>query len=239
MGKTDKYYINIIPYLEYSNKFEVENLGKIKTFKLNKVEARFWLRIFSSDDIFVTELPRPYEAAISSGWSSSTAGGARYLKNKDNMTVENPYWPINPQYLLKFNRNTQMKIIIRKTTGQATFEEDMIGLILTKPQLDDKNVSLQQLLSKTKKFNKNDQIESIIENTKTILESKTIDYNKIQRKLSFNPSDWIIESSYSSNFTASLFMAFNKLDSPIMIIPTLAIKDSLFEYKLSSNIIIT
>jgi hypothetical protein len=238
MPKSDKFYINIIPYLEYSNKYEVENLGKIKTFKLNKTEAKFWLRIFSSDDIFVTELPRPYEASISSGWSQTTAGGARYIKNKDNMTVENAYWPINPQYLLKFNRNTQMKIILRKTTGQATFEEDMIGLILTKPYIDDKNVSLQQLLSKTKKFNKNDQIESIIENTKTILESKTIDYNKIQRKLSFNPTDWIVESSYLSNFTASLFMGFNKLDTPIMVIPTLAMKDSLFEYKLSSKLII-
>jgi hypothetical protein len=236
-GKIDKFYVNIIPYMEYSNKCEIEKQGNFRTFKQIKQEARFWLRIFSSDEIYVSELPKPYESSINSTWTSSSAGGARFVKNNDNMTVENPYWPLNPQYLLKFGRNTQMKIILRKTTGLFTVEEDKVGLILTKPNIEDKNVPLQQLLSKCKKYNKNDQLEKIIDNSKTILESKVIDYSKIQRKLAFYPHDWIVESSYSNNFTASLYMTFNKLDSPIMVIPTLAKEDSCFEYKLSSNFI--
>jgi hypothetical protein len=203
---------------------------------VNSHESVFWLRIFSSEDIFVAELPKPHELSITNNWIESTAGGARYVKNNETQRiVENPYWPINPQYLLKFEHNTSAKIILRKTCGIFTAEDDKIGMIITKPYIEDNSLQQLQLANKGKKYAKNDQIVKILESTDCILENKTCDLNKIERKLSFNSSEYVVESAYSNHYCSSVFLKLNKINSPLIIIPTLAKEESCFEFKLSGK----
>ena len=47
-----------------------------------------------------------------------------------------------------------------------------------------------------------------------------------------NNSEWVVESSYSNSYCSSLFMNFNKIDSPLIIIPTLDLPSSPFEFEL-------
>lgn len=238
VSKGEKIQINVIPYLEYHSKYEVEKQGNLRVFKLINEETLFWLRIFSSEDIYVTELARPFERSLEYEWTNSTAGGGRYIRdvNKNFKLVENPNWSINPQYLLKFEQNISMKIILRKISGHFSNEEAKVGLIITKPCLNENNFNSLKNINKSKNFNtfnKNDQIMRVMESTNKILESKKIDYDKITRKLSFNTSEYVIESSYSNPYCASLFMQYNKIDSPILLIPTLEYPEATFGYKLS------
>jgi hypothetical protein len=138
--------------------------------------------------------------------------------------------------LLKFDHTTSAKIILRKTCGIFTAEDDKIGVIVTKPNLEDNNLMQLQLAHKGKKFTKNDQIVKILESTDCILENKTVDLSKLQRKLNFNSAEFVCESSYSNHYCSSVFMKLNKINSPLILIPTLAKEESCFEYKLSSNI---
>jgi hypothetical protein len=92
-----------------------------------------------------------------------------------------------------------------------------------------------QLAHKGKKYTKSDQIVKILESTDCILENKTVDLNKIQRKLGFNSSEYVVESSYSNHYCSSVFMKLNKINSPLILIPTLAKEESTFEFKLSSK----
>jgi hypothetical protein len=235
LAKGDKLYVNVIPYLEYHQKYEVEKIGNSRNFKPVSKEGIFWLRIFSNDDIYVSELAKPYEIAVEYEWTADSAGGARYIRDiAKNKIVENPHWPINPQYLLKFEQNIQMKLILRKTTGRFG-EEEKVGMILTKPNYEE---NITNLIKKEKpntkhSFNKNDQILRVIESTDKILESKKIRYDDISRKLAFNSSEWVVESSYSNNYVASIFTSFNKIDSPIMLMPTLDNPETPFNFKLS------
>ena len=73
----------------------------------------------------------------------------------------------------------------------------------------------------------------VLESTNKILESKKIDYEQISRKMSFNQSEWVVESSYSNHYCASLIMNFNQIDSPLLLIPTLENFDATYGYKLS------
>lgn len=241
LNKGDKVHVNIIPYLEYYTKYEIEKMGNIRTFKLIKQESSFWLRIFSSEEVFVTELSKPHEKSLEFEWTSQSAGGGRYIKDTSKgKTTENPHWPINPQYLLKFDSNTAMKIILRKTTGHFSNEEARVGMLLTKPNIPDSAQNQGKVhkskINTTSNMNsgsKNDQIQRVLESTNKILESKKIDYDSITRKLCFNSSEWVVESSYSNHYVASLFMNMNKIDSPVLMIPTLEQPEATFGFKLS------
>src|SRR5690606_28559659 len=61
LNKGGNIFVNVIPYIEYYCKYEIEKKGNIRVFKPVSQEAPFWLRIFSSDDIYLNELPRPFE----------------------------------------------------------------------------------------------------------------------------------------------------------------------------------
>jgi hypothetical protein len=237
--KGDKIFVNVIPYIEYFSKYDIEKNVNMRNFKLIQQEGVYWLRIFCSDELYIMELPKPYEKTIEYDWTESTAGGARYIRDQEKKKiVENPYWPINPQYLLKFENNITMKIILRKQNGHFSNEETKVGLILTKPNFEDSiGKSLKNVKTKGK-FNKNDQILRLLESTDKILGSKVIDYDKILRKLMFNSSEWVVESSYCNHFCASLYKEFNKIDSPIILIPTLENPNAKFNYKMSSKIFI-
>ena len=236
VSKNDKIYVNIIPYLEYHKKYEIEKVMNTRAFKLVKEDCIFWLRIFSNDEINLSELPFPFEKSIDSGWTDSTAGGARYVKDiVKNKIIENPLWPLNPQFLIKFDQNVSMKIILRKLQGRFTYEDTKIGMILTKPQIEE-NFTTAKAHVKSKKpseYSKNDQMQKVLDSTNKILQQKQINYDDVKRKLSTNPSEWVIESSYSNQFCASTFMNFNKIDSPIMVIPTLEYPEANFGFKLS------
>ena len=128
--------MNLIPYIDYNTKYETERQGKTVQFKIHAVETVFWLRVFASTNINVSELSHPYECTASSSWSQDknfSAGGARYITER-NKTRENSKWSINPQYLIKFDKNISMKIILKKTNGHFSVEENKIGFLLTKPE---------------------------------------------------------------------------------------------------------
>lgn len=73
-----------------------------------------------------------------------SAGGARYITENEK-TKANPKWPTNPQYLITFDRNIQMKIVLKKTSGRFTNELNKIGFMLTKPERrDEEGINIKQ-----------------------------------------------------------------------------------------------
>ena len=232
--------MNLIPYIDYNTKYETERQGKTVQFKIHAVETVFWLRLFASTNIYVAELSRPYECTASSSWSQDknfTAGGARYITER-NKTRENSKWPINPQYLITFDKNISMKIILKKTNGHFSVEENKIGFLLTKPeQTQEKGISnkaktMSEFHKTNNSFLKTDQISRVMESTQRILDSKSSLLIDIYPKMYINNSEWVVESSYSNSYCSCLFMNFNKIDSPLIIIPTLDMPNSPFDFEL-------
>ena len=232
--------MNLIPYIDYNTKYETERQGKTVQFKIHAVETVFWLRLFASTNIYVAELSRPYECTASSSWSQDknfTAGGARYITER-NKTRENSKWPINPQYLITFDKNISMKIILKKTNGHFSVEENKIGFLLTKPeQTQEKGISnkaktMSEFHKTNNSFLKTDQISRVMESTQRILDSKSSLLIDIYPKMYINNSEWVVESSYSNSYCSCLFMNFNKIDSPLIIIPTLDLPSSPFDFEL-------
>ena len=232
--------MNLIPYIDYNAKYETERQGKTVQFKIHAVETVFWLRIFASTNIYVNELARPYECTASSSWSQDknfTAGGARYITER-NKTRENSKWPINPQYLITFDKNISMKIILKKTNGHFSVEENKIGFLLTKPeQTQEKGISnkaktMSEFNKTSNSFLKTDQISRVMESTQRILDSKANLLIDIYPKMYINNSEWVVESSYSNSYCSCLFMNFNKIDSPLIIIPTLDLPSNPFDFEL-------
>ena len=232
--------MNLIPYIDYNTKYETERQGKTVQFKIHAVETVFWLRLFASTNIYVAELSRPYECTASSSWSQDknfTAGGARYITER-NKTRENSKWPINPQYLITFDKNISMKIILKKTNGHFSVEENKIGFLLTKPeQTQEKGISnkaktMSEFHKTNNSFLKTDQISRVMESTQRILNSKSNLLIDIYPKMYINNSEWVVESSYSNSYCSCLFMNFNKIDSPLIIIPTLDLPSSPFDFEL-------
>ena len=232
--------MNLIPYIDYNTKYETERQGKTVQFKIHAIETVFWLRLFASTNIYVAELSRPYECTASSSWSQDknfTAGGARYITER-NKTRENSKWPINPQYLITFDKNISMKIILKKTNGHFSVEENKIGFLLTKPeQTQEKGISnkaktMSEFHKTNNSFLKTDQISRVMESTQRILDSKSNLLIDIYPKMYINNSEWVVESSYSNSYCSCLFMNFNKIDSPLIIIPTLDLPSSPFDFEL-------
>ena len=228
--------MNLIP-----TKYETERQGKLVQFKIHAVETVFWLRLFASTNIYVNELARPYECSATSTWSQDknfSAGGARYITDRGK-TRENSNWPINPQYLITFDKNISMKIILKKTNGHFSVEDNKIGFLMTKPEKSrDTIVSTKSKtasdFSKTMNnpFIKTDQISRVMESTQRILNPKNNLLIDIYPKMFINNSEWVAESSYSNSYCSCLFMKFNKIDSPLIIIPTLDLPNSPFDFEL-------
>lgn len=239
--------MNLIPFIDYNTKYEVEKTSKNTIqFKPYAIEAVFWLRVFASTSIYIAELPKPYECTVASQWSQDkvlSAGGARYV-TEEHKTFENSKWPTNPQFLITFDRNIQMKIILRKTNGRFSNEENRVGFILCKPEnKNEEGISLKQKTATTS-FNrtatlglKTEQIFRVMESTARILDNRKNNLDDIYPKLSLNSSEWVIESTYSNPYSACLYMTFNRIDSPIIIIPTLDSPDTPFDFevKIYSN----
>ena len=234
----DHLYINLIPYLEYTAKYEIEKKGNQRIFKPYRPDANYWLRIFANDDIYINELKRPFESKINGTWVNGvTSGGPRYIINKKKY-VENPHWPNNPQYLIKFDDNVRCKIILRKVGGHFANEETKVGLLITKPSYydEDKEKLVQskaekhQIVVKEKK--KLEPIERIIKSTNKILTNKELDFEKIFPKQSINQSELVFESSYNNTYCASVQVTLSKLDSPMIIIPTLSDRNATFDYEM-------
>ena len=233
--------MNLIPYIDYNTKYETERQGKLVQFKIHAVETVFWLRLFASTNIYVNELARPYECSATSTWSQDknfSAGGARYITDRGK-TRENSNWPINPQYLITFDKNISMKIILKKTNGHFSVEDNKIGFLMTKPEKSrDTIVSTKSKtasdFSKTMNnpFIKTDQISRVMESTQRILNPKNNLLIDIYPKMFINNSEWVAESSYSNSYCSCLFMKFNKIDSPLIIIPTLDLPNSPFDFEL-------
>ena len=234
-------HMNLIPYIDYNTKYETEKQGKLVQFKIHAVETVFWLRLFASTNIYVSELSRPYECSATSSWSQDknfSAGGARYITDRGK-TRENSKWPINPQYLITFDKNISMKIILKKTNGHFSVEDNKIGFLMTKPEKSqDRGISIKSKTTgdfhKTTNnpFMKTDQISRVMESTQRILNPKNSVLNDIYPKMFINNSEWVAESSYSNSYCSCLFMKFNKIDSPLIVIPTLDLPNSPFDFEL-------
>ena len=233
--------MNLIPYIDYNTKYETERQGKLVQFKIHAVETVFWLRLFASTNIYVNELSRPYECSASSSWSQDknfSAGGARYITDRGK-TRENSKWPINPQYLITFDKNISMKIILKKTNGHFSVEDNKIGFLMTKPEKDqDRVINTKSKTTgefnktMTSSFLKTDQISRVMESTQRILNPKNNLLIDIYPKMFINNSEWVAESSYSNSYCSCLFMKFNKIDSPLIIVPTLDLPNSPFDFEL-------
>ena len=233
--------MNLIPYIDYNTKYETERQGKLVQFKIHAVETVFWLRLFASTNIYVNELSRPYECSASSSWSQDknfSAGGARYITDRGK-TRENSKWPINPQYLITFDKNISMKIILKKTNGHFSVEDNKIGFLMAKPEKDqDRIINTKSKTTgefnktMTSSFLKTDQISRVMESTQRILNPKNNLLIDIYPKMFINNSEWVAESSYSNSYCSCLFMKFNKIDSPLIIVPTLDLPNSPFDFEL-------
>ena len=119
--------------------------------------------------------------------------GPRYVINKKKY-VENPHWPNNPQYLIKFDDNVRCKIILRKVGGHFANEETKVGLLITKPSYydEDKEKLVQskaekhQIVVKEKEENikkeSKTEKENIIDIDKEVIskEKETKDKNAIK-----------------------------------------------------------
>ena len=150
----ERIYINLIPYLEYTAKYEIEKKGNQRIFKPYRPEANYWLRIFANEDIYINELKRPFENKINGSWVNGiSSGGPRFILNKKKY-VENSHWPNNPQYLIKYKGNVKCKIILKKVGGHFANEETKVGLIITKPSYydEDKEKLIKNNIEKHKKY---------------------------------------------------------------------------------------
>ena len=126
----DRLYVNLIPYLEFTAKYEIEKKGNQRIFKPYHPDANYWLRIFANEDIYINELKRPFETKINGSWVNNIlSGGPRYLIHKKKY-VENPHWPNNPQYMIKFNGNVRCKIILRKTKYLSSTSIAKTGIVV-------------------------------------------------------------------------------------------------------------
>lgn len=240
LNKVDHVYVNLIPFIEFNEKYEVEARGKhYKIFNPYHPESKYWLRIFSNMDLYITELKPPFECTMTGNWEKekNNAGGSRFL-TESKALKENPYWPINPQYLIKFDHNVRTKIILRKQEGRSIAEECKIGVLITRPKYydeDEKHLE-EARLNKHKKpekvLKKMGQIEKCIRSTDKILTLKPVVFDEIYPKLSINAAETVYESSYGNGYCASIQKSFNKLESPLIIIPTLDSRDMDFQYEL-------
>ena len=231
-------YINLIPYLEYTTKYEIEKKGNQRIFKPYRPEANYWLRIFANEDIYINELKKPFENKINGSWINGiSSGGPRFILNKKKY-IENSHWPNNPQYLIKYKGNVKCKIILRKVSGHFANEETKVGLIITKPTYydEDKEKLIENNLQKHKKFIKEKRrlqsIQRIVKSTDNILRTREVDLNKIFPKVSLNQSELIYESSYNNTYCASIQIILNRLDSPMIFIPTLSDRNASFDYEM-------
>ncbi|MCQ2821515.1 MAG: hypothetical protein MJ252_30015 [archaeon] len=263
--------LNLIPYLDYNQKYSIDRQKNIVTFKEYAVQAPYWLRIFASNDVYISELPFPYQCQISeTSWSKDesdfTAGGAR--KNyEEKVVTENFKWPINPQYIITFEKNIRMKIVLRKTQGYSMGEGNSIGFILCKPDLntgDDISLKQRKKMNEAKAFSKTassslgktkemgltglagvalktmggfnlkaEQITRVMESTVRILENKRNTLEGVTPKMFLNSSEFLVESSYNNAYAACLYLTFNRIDSPLIIIPTLDSPDVSFGFEIN------
>ena len=237
-NKNERLFINLIPYMEYTAKYEVEKKGHQRIFKPYRPENPYWLRIFCNEELYITELKLPFQCYIKDSWVNENSGGPRFIINKKKY-IENSHWPLNPQYLVRFEKNTKCKIILKKTTGHFVNEESKIGLLVTRPTYFDENKDKieKQNLEKHQLVKKRDgvrlePIQRCLQSTNKILVTKKINYQDIYPKLSINESELVFESSYNNNYCASIQTYFSRLDSPLIIIPTLNERGSNYEYEL-------
>ena len=78
-----------------------------------------------------------------------------------------------------------MKIIVKKTNGHFSVEENKIGFLLTKPEqiqergISDKAKTMSEFHKTNNSFLKTDQISRVMESTQRILDSKSnlLNYN--------------------------------------------------------------
>ena len=238
LNRNERVFINLIPYMEYHQKYEIEKKGNQRFFKPYHPEENYWLRIFANEDIYINELKKPYECRVAGSWiNQQTSGGPRFIVNKKRY-VENSLWPINPQYLIKFEGNIKCKIILRKTNGHFANEESKVGILITKPsyydedkeKLQKKQLEKHQIVEKEKV--KLEPIERILKSTNKILQNRKVDIQKIFPKVCVNESEVFLESSFNNNYCASIQTIFSKLDSPVILMPTLNDKTSSFDYEM-------
>ena len=131
-----------------------------------------------------------------------------------------------------------MKIILKKTNGHFSVEDNKIGFLMTKPEKDQEIISNKS--KTTNEFNrtmgnpfqKTDQISRVMESTQRILNPKKNLLLDIYPKMFINNSEWVAESSYGNSYCSCLFMRFNKIDSPLILIPTLDLPNSPFDFEL-------
>ena len=238
-NKNERLFINLIPYMEYTAKYEVEKRGNQRIFKPHRPESPFWLRIFCNEELYITELRQPFQCYVKDSWvNDQNSGGPRFIVHQRKY-IENSHWPLNPQYLIKFEKNTRCKIILKKTTGHFVNEESKIGLLVTRPTYfdEDKNTIEKQKIAKHQSAIKRggarlEPIERCLKSTDNILVTKRINIQDIYPKLSINESELVFESSYNNNYCASIQTYFSRLDSPLIIIPTLNERNSSFDYEL-------
>ena len=238
-NKNERLFVNLIPYMEYTAKYEIEKKGNQRIFKPHRPESPYWLRIFCNEELYITELKPPYQCYIKDSWvNDQNSGGPRFVIHQKKY-IENSHWPLNPQYLVKFDKNCKCKIILKKTTGHFVNEESKIGLLITRPTYFDENKEKIEKQNKEKHqlaTQRNgvrlEPIERCLKSTDKILLTKKIDFNEIYPKLSINESELVFESSYNNNYCASIQTYFSRLDSPLIIIPTLNEKNNAFDFEM-------
>jgi hypothetical protein len=97
------------------------------TVEEKKTEERpFFLRIFSSEPVELSQLPPNIELAFNGKWNAEDRGGRLYIDQR-----ENQFWCRNPQYFMNITKPTHLKIILRKKGGKKA-RGVPIGLTIAK-----------------------------------------------------------------------------------------------------------
>lgn len=238
-GKKHGSYI-IIPNNETDNK---------------KEEQRpFWIRIFASKDIEVSEVLETKDKVMDGAWNDDTAGGRKKIlekgEAKDSLEhlVDNPHWCRNSQYFLNLSEPTHFKIILRKTGGYRKAKNIPLGLCIcryedfvapnpdSKALLDTKTNTKELSPTKTgldgtfKKTSTN-PVTKLMISTIQHLEPPTM--SKISRKLAILPNEKFIESSFCSDEVAALYFHKNPTEGPFIIVPCLEKRDINATYRLT------
>lgn len=89
-------------------------------------ERPFFLRVFSSEQIELVQLPNTIEQQFKGKWGPTSAGGRRI----DDKGKDNQLWCRNPQYFLNITKPTHLKIILKKRGGKKF--KIPIGIVVTK-----------------------------------------------------------------------------------------------------------
>lgn len=220
---------------------------------------KFFLKLFASEAIEVDELPETIELnvpdiSLAPGiWNEENSGGRlrkkvekeKHDEEKDEtktivMTIDNPNWCRNPQYLINILRPTSVKIILRRTKALRK-KEGTIGLTICRYTLDEETTQTQEknnkggnsspMRAQTQIRKKTDATQKLLFATSNQLQPTYL--SSFERKLMVGTTEFCAESQFSSHDLAAMYFEFNPIEGPFIVVPSTDKEQATGEYRLT------